>query len=410
MIKTRIAFSATALFAALALAAPLTAQESKAAGWTDEAAGEVQLPGLTFEAAEKNFGTADEGETVQIEFPFINTSDRTITISNIKASCGCTTPELAKKVFAPGEGETIHAAFNTKGRTGNQAKTITITTDDPASPTYRISFQGEVVSKVYLDEKLVNFGTVDQGEEATQTIHVVDMSGADISVKNVTSSAGGLKIEVGEAAEHTDAATGRTGRAIPVTVTVPADYPQGPLATTVAIQTDYTDRPSFIATVRGIVRGEVTVQPAQVYFGFVQPETEVKRNFSLSVVANKTFELKSYSIDADESRAPANAETPLIEVIEAPGSTPVEQNYVVLFVAPDTDNGRFTGDIILEGLVSGEMRTLRVPYNAFVRSTAQQAPAASSEDRVRAALQQRAQQVGQPVIVSPRIEEAKTNE
>ncbi len=403
MMLKQTAFASITLAAALALATPLAAQDQPAkANWRESsAANDVQAPALTFEEINTDFGTADEGAKVDIEFPFINTSDRTITITNIKASCGCTAAQLEKKVFAPGEGESIRATFNTKGRTGTQHKTITITTDDTANPTYRVSFKGQVVSKVYIDEKLVNFGTIRQGDEMTKSFHIIDMSGENISIKNLTSAAGGLQFERGEPFDYTEEASGKSGRAIPITVTIPADYPQGPVATTVAVQTTYKDRPNFIATVRGIVRGEVTVQPAQLYFGFVQPGEEVMRNFALSVVDNKSFALKSYSVEPDAARSSAEMSDPVIEVTETEAGTPVEHNFAVKFVAPD-ENGRFTGDIILQGAVENEDRTLRIPYNAFVRQTA--ASKGDAESRVRTALQQRLKNENN-VISSPRSQE-----
>lgn len=74
--------------------------------------------------------TASPGETsFEARFPFENKSDETVTVVDVRSSCGCTVPELDKKTYAPGEKGEILAVFTYGSRTGRQNKTITVTTD-----------------------------------------------------------------------------------------------------------------------------------------------------------------------------------------------------------------------------------------------------------------------------------------
>lgn len=68
-------------------------------------------------------------------FPFANTGNAPVTITAITSSCGCTTAELVKKTYAPGEGGEIVAKFKIGGRQGLQTKTIQVKTDDSDKPT-----------------------------------------------------------------------------------------------------------------------------------------------------------------------------------------------------------------------------------------------------------------------------------
>ena len=47
-------------------------------------------------------------------------------ISDIKVTCGCTTPSYTKDPVAPGESGEILVKFNSKGKRGNQTKVITV--------------------------------------------------------------------------------------------------------------------------------------------------------------------------------------------------------------------------------------------------------------------------------------------
>lgn len=68
-------------------------------------------------------------------FRFANVGGGPITITTIQPSCGCTTAELAKRTYAPGESGEIKAVFNLGDMTGVQEKSIAVTTDDaPGKP------------------------------------------------------------------------------------------------------------------------------------------------------------------------------------------------------------------------------------------------------------------------------------
>jgi hypothetical protein len=93
-----------------------------------------KMPKITF--AEKgiyDFGTLTEGDTVEHVFAFTNTGEFPLIINNITASCGCTTPEWPHEPVAPGEKSSVKVRFNSRGKSGEQSKTITIFANtDPA--------------------------------------------------------------------------------------------------------------------------------------------------------------------------------------------------------------------------------------------------------------------------------------
>lgn len=86
-----------------------------------------KMPRITF--AEKgiyDFGTLTEGDTVEHAFAFTNTGEFPLIINNITASCGCTTPEWPREPVAPGAKSSIRVRFNSRGKVGQQNKTITV--------------------------------------------------------------------------------------------------------------------------------------------------------------------------------------------------------------------------------------------------------------------------------------------
>ena len=99
---------------------------------------------MTFSETEFNFGKIKSGEKVQHKYKFKNTGKEPLVISNAKGSCGCTVPSWPKEPIGVGEESEILVEFNSKGKSGNQTKTVTITanTDPPQS---LIQIKGEVL-------------------------------------------------------------------------------------------------------------------------------------------------------------------------------------------------------------------------------------------------------------------------
>jgi len=67
-------------------------------------------------------------------YPFKNTGNKPVTITNIRTCCDCTTSKLDKKIFAPGESGKLSLIFKTKDKSGIQEKHAVITTNDGAEP------------------------------------------------------------------------------------------------------------------------------------------------------------------------------------------------------------------------------------------------------------------------------------
>ena len=81
--------------------------------------------GLSFTEKVFDFGKIPQGKPVQHRFQVLNLTSHDLTINNVHASCGCTTPEWSHDAIpAGGKGE-IKIGYNSAS-VGNFDKTITV--------------------------------------------------------------------------------------------------------------------------------------------------------------------------------------------------------------------------------------------------------------------------------------------
>src|SRR5690606_18282113 len=90
---------------------------------------------IQFREEAHDFGSIREnGGPVMHEFLFTNTTNRPVTIVNVQASCGSTTPDSTKDPVAPGKARFIQARDDRQGRPGFGNRALTGRTDYGANP------------------------------------------------------------------------------------------------------------------------------------------------------------------------------------------------------------------------------------------------------------------------------------
>lgn len=101
---------------------------------------------IVFEVKEKNFGTINEGEQVEVTYKFKNIGGSDLVISHVQAGCGCTVPEWPKDPIKPGGSGIVKAKFDSNGRSGHNEKHVTVMSNATEN-SIDLSFSGEVKPK-----------------------------------------------------------------------------------------------------------------------------------------------------------------------------------------------------------------------------------------------------------------------
>lgn len=83
---------------------------------------------LEFDKLKHDFGDVMPESSNTTEFTVTNTGDKPLIISDVSASCGCTTPMKPEGPIAPGESDVIMVTFKSKpGQVNEIKKTVTVT-------------------------------------------------------------------------------------------------------------------------------------------------------------------------------------------------------------------------------------------------------------------------------------------
>lgn len=117
---------------------------------------------ITFDSATVDLGTVTKGEPAAKKVTFTNTGQEPLTISNIKASCGCTTVQGWQQTVAPGQQGFFELKLDTARFMGAVTKTVDVESN-AANGMVRLSLKALIWSPVTINPPMVSFGSLLKG-------------------------------------------------------------------------------------------------------------------------------------------------------------------------------------------------------------------------------------------------------
>lgn len=151
---------------------------------------------IAFEKIEHNFGKIKEDAgPADFNFNFRNIGKVPLVISNVAASCGCTTPEWSKEPILPGKSGYIKVSYNPIGRPGSFDKTVTVAANImngsqvlkisgevlPKSLTIAEQYPIDLGSLRMLNNNL-SFVRIKNNEKKTDSLKFINTSGQKVAI------------------------------------------------------------------------------------------------------------------------------------------------------------------------------------------------------------------------------------
>ena len=302
---------------------------------------EAKSPRLTIVEPVKDYGTIPKGEKLDWQFLVKNTGDADLQIIAAKPGCGCTVADF-DKVIKPGETGKVTAHVDTTAFAGPIAKTVTLETNDPNTPTSTLTIHAIV--KPYVEAYPAGFVRFNmlQGDADSQSVTLyseeeepfqitkIEVPGADYikAVPEKITNPANLAPGVGR--------PGQNQYAINITVGGP-DAKIGPLADKVHVFTNSKHQPDYYISVTGVVRPTYRVEPLMINFGEVAPADSAASR-SVVVHSNDTKSPDRFQVSKAESSIPG------ITTEVTPGSAKGEYE-VKLQVAKNAKPGDVDGEV-----------------------------------------------------------------
>jgi len=314
--------------------------------------------GLVFESDLVDLGEITDLEPVRFEYRFTNTSDQTITIDRLVQGCNCTSTEIEKKVYEPGESGVIEGMFDPEFRVGSQKKAINLYSDDPLKPIRMLKVFATIKPLVTIEPQFVRLGRVVYKAGAT-TRFTVSSDLLEMTVDSVKFDGEHVSWELVES-ERISSDDGTVLHTAEIELGIDPDTPIGTLRRAYFVNMHVTDDSGNVYEHR--VNGSVTVyivgdidtrpnrlamkrvSPGESFSHHIRMKSQTGRSFNIldvSHIAGDNFEDPEQSTVPGASSLDIEYETHLVDDV------PMMYSFTVRGTTPD-EPGRFMGGIVIK--------------------------------------------------------------
>lgn len=242
-----------------------------------------------------DFGALPTGAPAVHAFTLRNDGSAPLLLREIRSDCACTAASYDQTIAPASTGE-VRIALDTAELSGPLVRTITVLTNDPATPSIALTVKADVRPVLVLKPGYARYSHV-QKETAGligQTLYAAD--GADFRVLSVESPYPYLAASFREAAAA-ERIQGVAGRQWRVETALSPEAPAGGLSDWVTIKTDHPRQRSVRLAISGIVNPPITVTPPAAELG--PRSLAYPKLGSLTVKVHATEQIPVTRVDTD---------------------------------------------------------------------------------------------------------------
>ncbi len=243
-----------------------------------------------FDALDHDFGVVARGSKVEFSFPFTNIYEEDLHVASVRSSCGCAEPRFTADHLKTWEEAEIVAALNTQSFLGQRSATITVVFDQPYYAEVQLQVKGYIRSDIVLSPESIAFGDVAAGTTAEKRLTIDYAGRGDWQLTGIEAASEHLDVQLIELSRSVGSA--KYELIVRMQPTVPPGFFRDEL------RLASSDRGgAFPVLVEGQVLSEVTVTPAPLVLGKLQPgETVTKK---LVVRGTRPFRITNVDCDDD---------------------------------------------------------------------------------------------------------------
>ena len=332
----------------LIAAAPLIAQP----GADDKSA---SGPRAALEAPIHDFGVLEYGETVIHDFVIHNNGDKSLALSNVRSSCGCTVIDFDESID-PGASGRLRVELDSREQSGAFAVFVEAETNDPANARLKMTLKAELERRVRSRPGYVRYVAYrgsDEGRVSTQTLWSAD--GGELTITGVESPYAFVAATFRRAREDELLA----GVDVPqwkVETRLAAEAPVGSMNGPLVVRVEHPVVDEVRIPLVGFVHPVVVARPDDLFFGDVQIAGGIESRLELEIHSKAGIKLTG-----------AETTVPGVRVeLGSAESDGAEIHYLMVLLTPDLLTGPFEG-VVRVKTSSVELPVLEIPISGVAR-------------------------------------------
>ena len=301
-----------------------------------------------FETTSHDFGSIARGAKAEFEFALSNIYLEDVHIASVRSSCRCTQVRIKKPDLKTYEKSAIVAKINSHTFSGDRGATITVTLDKPFYAEVRLKSKVYIRTDVVFSPDSVQVGEIEEGTAVEKKISI-DYSGrSDWQILEVRSANPHIAGEV----VQTRRSGGQVG--YDLVVRLDGDAPSGYIQDHLILVTNDRNKTQVPVTVEGVVQSGITVSPASLFLGVIEPGKKVTKQ--LVVRAKKPFRIVSVSCDDDcfEFGEVSTDEAKPLHLIPVTFCAGKESGKVLKTIRIETDSGQSLPELSAYAVVAAK--------------------------------------------------------
>ncbi len=205
-----------------------------------------------------DFGTVWVGPVLKHTFSIKNTGTDVLKITKVKPSCGCTLAGTHPKEIKPGDtGQFPFSVSSTKLR-GRFEKAVTITSNDPSTPSLRLRLRGEVKRYIDVAPASVQFGKLYGADPKERVLKLTNNTESPLALEISKQPGGNFTAELVERVP---------GQKFEIKVTANPPFDSGIFRKYVEISTNVEEQKTIKIDMRGSVPERLEVNPKVLTIG-----------------------------------------------------------------------------------------------------------------------------------------------
>jgi hypothetical protein len=213
-------------------------------------------PEMVFPTNNYDFGRVTMGYQVNHTFIVSNAGTQTLTISEVRPGCHCTTAKDWTHQIAPGKTGEISIKFDSGGINGDVTRSITVRSNGKTAPVQTLLIHGNVWREIEVTPQTAYMMVMPESTNTASTIvHIVNQGATPIELSEPTCSVptfkGRIKVLV-------------PGKEFELTVSTMPMMPSGNNVGTISIKTTSTNSPVLNITALAMVQPSLTIAPLQI--------------------------------------------------------------------------------------------------------------------------------------------------